>query len=77
MERRATNTSSMAKANMLTEAYTSTPARATCRWRDTWLLPHRGIKDKLTPYLRALQLQKRVRRKPGDEALQIILETVL
>ena len=43
-----------------------------------WLSPHRGIsKDKLTPYLRAVQLRQRVRRKPGDEALKIILETVL
>ncbi|SDK15445.1 ISXO2-like transposase domain-containing protein, partial [Halovenus aranensis] len=43
-----------------------------------WLSPHRGIsKDKLTPYLRALQLRKRVRRKPGDEALKTILETAL
>jgi transposase len=43
-----------------------------------WLSPHRGVsKDKLTPYLRALQLRKRVRRKPGDEALKTILETAL
>ena len=43
-----------------------------------WLSPHRGVsRDKLTPYLRALQLRKRVRRKPGDEALKIILETAL
>lgn len=43
-----------------------------------WLSPHRDVsKDKLTPYLRALQLRKRVRRKPGDEALKTILETAL
>jgi transposase len=43
-----------------------------------WLSPHRGVsKDKLTPYLRALQLRKRVRRKPGDDALKTILETAL
>jgi transposase len=43
-----------------------------------WLSPHRGVsKDKLTPYVRALQLRKRVCRKPGDEALKIILETAL
>jgi len=43
-----------------------------------WLAPHRGVsKDKLTPYLRALQLRKRVRRKPGEEALKIILRTAL
>jgi transposase len=43
-----------------------------------WLSPHRGVsKDKLTPYLRALQLRKRVRRKPGDEALKTILKTAL
>jgi len=43
-----------------------------------WLSPHRGVsKDKLTPCLRALQLRKRVRRKPGDEALKTILETAL
>jgi transposase len=43
-----------------------------------WLSPHRGVsKDKLTPYIRALQLRKRVRRNPGDEALRTILETAL
>jgi len=43
-----------------------------------WLSPHRGVsKDKLTPYLRAVQLRKRVRRKPGDEALKTILKTAL
>ncbi|ELY96773.1 transposase (ISH4), partial [Natrialba taiwanensis DSM 12281] len=39
---------------------------------------HRGIsKDKLTPYLRAFQLRRRVYRKPGKEALETILETAL
>jgi transposase-like protein len=39
---------------------------------------HRGVsKDKLTPYLRALQLRKHVRRKSGDEALKLILKTAL
>jgi len=43
-----------------------------------WLSPHRGIsKDRLTPYLRALQLRRGVLRKPGKEALKLILETVL
>jgi transposase len=43
-----------------------------------WLSPHRGVsRDKLTLYLRALQLRKRVRRKPGDEALKTILEAAL
>ncbi len=36
-----------------------------------WLSPHRGIsKDKLTPYLRALQLRKRVRRKTWRRSAQ-------
>jgi len=44
----------------------------------SWLSPHRGVsKDKLTPYLRAFQLRRRVYRKPGKEALKTILETVL
>ncbi len=44
----------------------------------SWLSPHRGIsKDKLTPYLRAFQLRRRVYRKPGKEALKTILEAVL
>ncbi len=44
----------------------------------SWLSPHRGIsKDKLTPYLRAFQLRREVFRKPGKEALETILETVL
>ena len=43
-----------------------------------WLSPHRGIsKDRLTPYLRALQLRRGVLRKSGKEALKTILETVL
>jgi transposase len=43
-----------------------------------WLSPHRDIfKDKLTLYLRGLQLRQRVRRKPGDEALKLILKTGL
>lgn len=42
----------------------------------SWLSPHRGIsKDKLTPYLRAFQLRRRVHRKPGKEALKTILKT--
>jgi transposase-like protein len=44
----------------------------------SWLSPHRGVsKDKLTPYLRAFQLRRRVYRKPGKEALKTILETAL
>jgi len=44
----------------------------------SWLSPHRGIsKDKLTPYLRAFQPRREVFRKPGKEALETILETVL
>jgi len=36
-----------------------------------WLSPHRDVsKDKLTPYLRGLQLRQRVRRKPGEKALK-------
>jgi transposase len=43
-----------------------------------WLSPHRGVsKDRLTPYLRAFQLRREVFRKPGEEALKTILETVL
>ena len=43
-----------------------------------WLSPHRGVsKDKLTTYLRALRLRQRVRRKPRNEALRIILRTTL
>ena len=48
------------------------------RWRDAWLSPHRGVsKDRLTPYFRAFQLRRGVFRKPGKEALKIILETAL
>jgi transposase-like protein len=43
-----------------------------------WLSPHRGVsKDKLTPYVRAFQLHQRTYRKPGKEALTIILEAAL
>jgi transposase len=43
-----------------------------------WLSPHRGVsKDRLTPYFRAFQLRGEVFRKPGKEALKIILETAL
>ena len=43
-----------------------------------WLSPHRGVsKDKLTPYLRAFQLRRRILRKPGREALKKIVRTVL
>jgi transposase len=43
-----------------------------------WLSPHRGVsKDRLTLYLRAFQLRRKVFRKPGEEALKTILETVL
>ncbi|WP_251328517.1 IS1595 family transposase [Haloplanus pelagicus] len=43
-----------------------------------WLSPHRGVsKDKLTPYLRAFQLRRRIFRKPGREALKEIVRTVL
>jgi transposase-like protein len=43
-----------------------------------WLSPHRGIsKDRLTPYLRAFQLRRKVFREPGEEALKTILETAL
>jgi len=35
-----------------------------------WPSPHRGVSgDKLTLYLRAFQLRRRVYRKPGEEAL--------
>ena len=44
----------------------------------SWLSPHRGVsKDKLTPYLRAFQLRRRVYRKPGEEALKTILDAAL
>jgi transposase-like protein len=42
------------------------------------LSPHRGVsKDKLTLYLRAVQLRHRILRKPGREALEEIVRTVL
>ena len=43
-----------------------------------WLLPYRGVsKDKLTHYLRAFQLRRRIYRKPGQEALRHVLREVL
>ncbi|WP_435363833.1 IS1595 family transposase [Haloarchaeobius sp. DYHT-AS-18] len=43
-----------------------------------WLSPHRGVsKDKLTPYLRAFQLRRRILRKPGTEALKEIVQSVV
>jgi transposase-like protein len=43
-----------------------------------WLSPHRGVsKDKLTPYLRAFHLRRRILRKLGREALKEIIRTVL
>jgi len=43
-----------------------------------WLSLHRDVsKNKLTAYLRAFQLRRRVYRKPGKEALKTILKTVL
>ncbi|MFC6765023.1 IS1595 family transposase, partial [Natrinema soli] len=43
-----------------------------------WLSPHRGVsKDKLTLYLRAFQLRRRILRRPGGEALEEIVQTVL
>ena len=43
-----------------------------------WLSPHRGVsKDRLTPYLRALQLRRELFRNPGKEALKTIIETAL
>jgi transposase-like protein len=43
-----------------------------------WLSPHRGVsKDKLTPYLRAFQLRRRILRKSGQEALKEVVRTVL
>ena len=43
-----------------------------------WLSPHRGVsKDKLTAYLRPLQLRRRILRKPGREALKQIIREVL
>jgi transposase-like protein len=43
-----------------------------------WLSPHQGVsKNKLTPYLRAFELRRRILRKPGREALKEIVRTVL
>ncbi|MFC6770404.1 IS1595 family transposase, partial [Halorubrum pallidum] len=43
-----------------------------------WLSPHRGVsKDKLTAYLRPLQLRRRILHKPGREALKEIVQAVL
>ncbi|WP_336365004.1 IS1595 family transposase [Halalkalicoccus salilacus] len=43
-----------------------------------WLSPHRGVsKDKLTPYLRAFELRRRILRKSGREALKEIVRTAL
>jgi transposase len=42
------------------------------------LSPQQGVsKDRLTPYFRAFQLRRELFRKPGEEALKIIFETVL
>ena len=39
-----------------------------------WLSPHRGVsKDKLTAYLRPLQLRRRILRKPEREALKQVI----
>ncbi|ELZ06287.1 Insertion element protein [Natrialba chahannaoensis JCM 10990] len=43
-----------------------------------WLSPHRGIsKDKLTQYLRAFQLRRKLLRKPGREALKHAIKATL
>ena len=43
-----------------------------------WLSPHQGVsKDKLTHYLRAFQLRRRIYRKSGPEALRHVLRKVL
>ncbi|EMA43515.1 Insertion element protein [Halococcus saccharolyticus DSM 5350] len=48
------------------------------RTSDPWLSPHRGVsKDKLTHYLRAFQLRRRIYRKPGRKALRHVLRKVL
>jgi len=72
------NTSSMATASTLMKAFTWTPASATDRWCDFGSLSN-GVSpsDKLTPYIRAFHLRRRVYRKPGEEALKTILEAVL
>jgi len=43
-----------------------------------WLSLHQGVsKDKLTAYLRPLQLRRRILHKPGREALKQIIREVL
>nr|WP_279387673.1 transposase [Natrarchaeobius chitinivorans] len=43
-----------------------------------WLSPHRGIsKDKLTQYLRAFQLRRKLLRKPGRKALKHAIKATL
>jgi len=43
-----------------------------------WLSPHRGIsKDRLTQYLRAFQLRRKLYRKPGREALKHAVKATL
>ena len=43
-----------------------------------WPSPRRGVsKDRLTPYLRAFQLRRRILRNPGQEALKDVVRTVL
>ena len=57
---------------------TFNPKTGTIFARDAWLSPHQGVsKDKLTPYLRAFQLRRRILRKPGQEALKDVVRTVL
>ncbi|MCU4718453.1 IS1595 family transposase, partial [Halobacteria archaeon HArc-curdl5-1] len=43
-----------------------------------WLSPHRGVsKDKLTQYLRAFQLRRKLYRKPGRKALKRAIQATL
>jgi transposase-like protein len=43
-----------------------------------WLLPYRGIsRDKLTQYLRALQLRRELFRKPGRDPLKHAVRATL
>ena len=43
-----------------------------------WLSPHQGIsKDKLTQYLRALQLRRELFRKPGRDAFKHAVQATL
>ena len=43
-----------------------------------WLSPHRGVsKDKLTQYLRAFELRRKLCRKPGREALKQAIKASL